>query len=343
MSSPRLFSILRRKPGLIDFITPIRPQTEGVEGYRLFTDTNPGGGFGLTAATGTLTLTGNVTAGDQVTIGTKTYTFTSPLGPADGDVLRGAAATNSLDNLISAINNAPGGAGSGVLWAAATTANGFVSAVAGAGDTMVVTALVAGPSGNLIATTVPVDAGGVISWGGLTLSGSTGSAVLTAPRTGLVDPAVQGNQHVIQPGENVRMIFKPSNFGLPDSGVFWVKLGYVDGGGLDMVSPAPSAVTLVLPPPTGGVQSGFTGTAPLGANLAASLQIDLPRSMENLRIRNLELATPLHVAFDPGGPEIQVPGGQETVAWTGLISTIFVRGAGATAAFTATFSPAFPK
>jgi len=217
MSSPRLFSILRRKPGLIDFITPIRNQTEGVEAYRLFTDTDPGGAFA--------------------------------------------------------------------------------------------------------------------------------TVVTTVPRTGLVDPAVQGPQHVIQPGENVRIIFKPSTFSLPDSGFFWLKLGYVDGGGVNMLVPAPSAATLVLPPFTGPMQQGFTATAPSGVALANSLQIDLPRSMESLRIRNTEAVggTVLWVAFDPGGPEIKVVPQQETVAWLGLVSSIFVRGAAGTAAFTATFSPAFPK
>jgi hypothetical protein len=127
------------------------------------------------AATGSLDATGgNFAAGETVTTGTKTYTFTSPLGSNDGDVLLGATASDSLDNLIAAINLA---AGSGTLYAAATTANGFVSAAAGAGDTMDVTALVAGSGGNVIATTVISTN---VVWGAATLSGGAGDVVVLA-------------------------------------------------------------------------------------------------------------------------------------------------------------------
>lgn len=131
-------------------------------------------------ATGTLTLTGNVSNGDQITTGTKTYTFQTVLTNVDGNVLIGATASDSLDNLIAAITL---GAGSGTLYAAATTANTFVTAAAGVGDTMVATALTAGTAGNTIATTDPVDGGGVISWGAATLTGGAGDvSILTAPQ-----------------------------------------------------------------------------------------------------------------------------------------------------------------
>ncbi len=129
------------------------------------------------AATGTLTLTGNVSNGDQVTTGTKTYTFQTVLTNVDGNVLIGGSASDSIDNLIAAITL---GAGSGTLYAAATTANGFLTTVAGAGDTMVATALVAGTAGNTIATTDPVDSGGVMSWGAVTLTGGAGDTVILA-------------------------------------------------------------------------------------------------------------------------------------------------------------------
>lgn len=125
-------------------------------------------------ATGTLTATGNFSNGDTVTTGTKTYTFQTVLTNVDGNVLIGATASDSLDNLIAAINL---GAGAGTVYAAATTANGFVSAAAGAGDTMDVTALLGGTQGNLIATT---ETSGTASWGGATLSGGAGDvAILT--------------------------------------------------------------------------------------------------------------------------------------------------------------------
>lgn len=124
------------------------------------------------AATGTLTATGNFADGDTVTTGTKTYTFQTVLTNVNGNVLIGASASDSLDNLIAAINL---GAGSGSLYAAATTANGFVSAAAGAGDTMDVTALVGGTVGNGYATT---ETSANASWGGATLSGGAGDAAI---------------------------------------------------------------------------------------------------------------------------------------------------------------------
>ena len=124
------------------------------------------------AATGTLTATGNFANNDTVTTGTKTYTFQTVLTNVDGNVLIGASASDSLDNLIAAINL---GAGAGTLYATATTANGFVSAAAGAGDTLVATALLTGTIGNTYATS---DTSANASWGAGTLTGGTGDLVI---------------------------------------------------------------------------------------------------------------------------------------------------------------------
>lgn len=215
MSTPRLFSVLRRKVGLIDLITPIRPQAEGVAQYRLKTDTSPTGAFATT--------------------------------------------------------------------------------------------------------------------------------VMTVPNTGKVDPAVQGAQHVIQPGENVRMIFKPSNFSLSDTDALWLKLVYVDASNAEMTSPAPSAATLVLPPVSNGTMFGFTATAPNQATMANSVQIDLPRTMSNFRITNNETTNPLFLAFDPGGPEVKVPFGKDVSSLNGMASTIFARATGGTAEFSVSFTLSTPR
>lgn len=122
------------------------------------------------AATGTLTLTANAGNTETVTTGTKTYTFQTTLTNVDGNVLIGATASDTIDNLIAAITL---GAGAGTLYAALTTANGFVTAAAGAGDTMDATALVAGTVGNTYATTETLANG---SWGAATLVGGTGDA-----------------------------------------------------------------------------------------------------------------------------------------------------------------------
>jgi len=117
------------------------------------------------AATGVLTLTGNAVAAQTVTIGSVTYTFRASVSTTANEVLVGATASDSLDNLIAAIN---AGAGSGTLYGSATVAHPQVSAAAGTGDTMNVTADTAGAAGNSIATTETMTNG---SFGAATLTG----------------------------------------------------------------------------------------------------------------------------------------------------------------------------
>ncbi len=123
-------------------------------------------------ATETLTLTGQPLDTETVTVGGKTYTFQTVLTDVDGNVLIGAAETDSLDNLIAAINL---GAGSGTVYAAATTEQTEVDAVAGAGETMDVAAVVGGTAGNAIATTHTLSNG---SFGAANLSGGTDAVMV---------------------------------------------------------------------------------------------------------------------------------------------------------------------
>ena len=125
-------------------------------------------------ATGTLTLSDNVADGDTVTTGTKTYTFQTVLTNVDGNVLIGASPLASLANLINAIKLGPG---AGTAYAASTTANGFVTATFGVGNSMTATALVGGSVGNTIVTTAT---GSFSSWGAATLTGGAGDIVILA-------------------------------------------------------------------------------------------------------------------------------------------------------------------
>jgi len=207
--SARQFSILRRKPGLVDFVTPIRPSSEGVAAYRLKMDTTPVGAFS--------------------------------------------------------------------------------------------------------------------------------TAVMTVPPSGFVDPSVAGPQHVIQPGNNVRVVFKPSNYGLSDTAAFWLKLVYINAANGEMSNPAPSAGTLILPPFEGPMQSGFSAVAP-----SSSTRIDLP-TVSNFRIRNTESARDLQVSFQEGGPTVTIPAASESSGFFGTVSSIWVNGSGGTANFSAQFTYAFPR
>jgi hypothetical protein len=76
----------------------------GVEGKTEVVDTT--GAAGEVKATGTITSSGtNVTDSDTVLIDAKTYTFKDTLTPTEGEVLKGASASASLDNLKAAINH----------------------------------------------------------------------------------------------------------------------------------------------------------------------------------------------------------------------------------------------
>jgi hypothetical protein len=119
-------------------------------------------------ATGTLTGT-TIAADDTVTIGATVYTFVAALTDPDVpfEVLVGASDSESLDNLIAAIN---GAAGAGTTYGTGTTAHLSVTAAAGAGDTMVVTAEDFGSNGNSIATTATLTSG---DWAAAALAGGS--------------------------------------------------------------------------------------------------------------------------------------------------------------------------
>ena len=117
-------------------------------------------------ATVTLTSSGQPTAGETVTLGSKTYTFRASTVPAANDVLIGAAATNTLDNLKAAVN---GAAGAGTLYGTGTVANADIIAGQKTATTIVFHVRLAGPEGNsLVSTETAVTA---LAFGSATLLG----------------------------------------------------------------------------------------------------------------------------------------------------------------------------
>ena len=123
-------------------------------------------------AISTLTLTPatNFTDGNSITIGARTYTFKEVLTGAN-QILIGASGSDSLDNLIAAINNA---AGEGTTYGTGTTINAQVTAVAGALDTMDITAKSVGVASNSIATT---ELSGIASWTAGTMAGGVDAII----------------------------------------------------------------------------------------------------------------------------------------------------------------------
>ncbi len=136
------------------------------------------------AATGTLTLAGNAVAGETVTIGQQVYVWAASANTQTPNVVKvGSSASVSIDNLIAAINATAASQGS--LYSFNTIPNLQVTAAAGAGDTMDVTAITAGANGNLIATLETMSQG---SWAHPTLINGAGGAI-EVDATVTIDPS----------------------------------------------------------------------------------------------------------------------------------------------------------
>lgn len=162
---------------------------------------------------------------------------------------------------------------------------------------------------------------------------------------GWIDADLRGAAHVIQGGDHTRVIFKPSNHGLSDTGPLWLQVACTRAGveqtnGTD----GPGAPTILF-----GVNDApnamqtIAGTTATLASLALSQQIDFQRSMENVRIRN-NGTNDMSVAFNPEGPESTIKGnGGEFVGYSGTVSSLFVRTTTGTSAFTVTCTVAVPR
>jgi len=170
--------------------------------------------------------------------------------------------------------------------------------------------------------------------------------IIAAPIYGFFDDSINRNTVDSQPstGKSVRMTFNPATFLIDDTKSFWIQLWHFPAGGPEVQV---SAASLVLPD---GAHHGtglitVQGTAPNAATSAGSLQLDLPGLMQDLRIFNQGGPTNLYVATEAGGAEQEVkpaPATQFTSA-TGTQGSLWVRGGGATVAFSATFTSAFPR
>lgn len=137
------------------------------------------------ASTETLTTSGVISDGETVVIDGKTYTFKTVLTDTDGFVLIGGTEEESLDNLIAAITLSTG---AGSIYAASTTIHPTVTAEAGAGTTMDVTALVPGTAGDSI-TTVETMVNGAFGAGNL--SGGTQSTMTLQFSGGATDYTIE--------------------------------------------------------------------------------------------------------------------------------------------------------
>ena len=116
-------------------------------------------------ATGTLTLTSNAGDTETVTLGSTTYTFQTVLVDSANNVLIGADANETLENLAAAINE---GSGKGTVYGTGTAQNTVAGAEAIGGNQLRATAAAQGTAGNSVASTETLAAG---AWGDTTLDG----------------------------------------------------------------------------------------------------------------------------------------------------------------------------
>lgn len=166
---------------------------------------------------------------------------------------------------------------------------------------------------------------------------------------GFLDPAVDRRKLSTMPGTNhVRAVFDPDTYaaghtidaGLVDAAQFWLVFEPVSGG----VAGTDSKPVLILTPTqyNGTERIAIQGTAPSAVSVAGSQVINLGRRMTGLTLMNNDASHSLFVAFNENGPEIEIPfsSPRHSTFGAGTVTTLAVRGGGATVSFTADFTVA---
>jgi hypothetical protein len=127
-------------------------------------------------ASETLTISGAISDLDQVEVGGQTYTLRTPFVDAANNIDASGSIAQTCENIRRAIN---GDGVAGINYGTGTPTNTSVTATDTA-TTVVATAIAGGTQGNSITCTDPTDAGGVLNWGGATLSGGAGDVMIVA-------------------------------------------------------------------------------------------------------------------------------------------------------------------
>lgn len=133
--------------------------------------------------------------------------------------------------------------------------------------------------------------------------------IVAASPTGFLDAAVPQSVLEMHSGNQVRVVIDLTNaaYSIPSaSAPIWLQFSRYDGSSVTYTSPP----TLLLPYESNRGRGIVTiqGTAPAGATVADSLQIDLPCEMTDIRVQN-EGGNPLFLATTPGGAEIKYTNG----------------------------------
>ncbi len=169
---------------------------------------------------------------------------------------------------------------------------------------------------------------------------------IDSSNVGFLDPAIDSGVVGSQPtsSRQVRVVFDPTTYSIPDNLPFWLQFWTVPFGGAEAQQ---SAGGLILPEGAnhGGGIITIHGSAPSAVDVTGSLQLDLPRLMQDIRIHNEDGAASLFVATDEGGAESELPPDDfpQFTNLQGTHASLWVRGGGGAASFSATFTQAFPR
>ena len=169
----------------------------------------------LVAATGTLTFTANALDTEQVVIGATTYTLQTTLVDAANNVLIGASAEDTLDNLLAAVNQE---AGEGTIYGTGTVQNVSVELTDLPDAQVLATARTPGAAGNTIVSTTTVTGA---SWTAATLAGGADIPANSEFTVSQLPPEVTGIRAVAI----INRAFKT------DSGSSEVQASFVESGG----------------------------------------------------------------------------------------------------------------
>lgn len=129
-----------------------------------------------TAPTTTLTTTGTASDPETFTIGTRIYTLKTALTGAANEVLIGAAATNTLDNIKDAINGTSVSGGPGTTYGIGTVRNKDFTAGTKTASTLVIASTDTNANGAAPSTETMANA----SFTGATFSAGTLGSISTA-------------------------------------------------------------------------------------------------------------------------------------------------------------------
>jgi hypothetical protein len=153
---------------------------------------------------------------------------------------------------------------------------------------------------------------------------------ITSTNVGFVDDNVNRNVIDSQPIDGqVRIVFDPTTYSIPDAVAFWLQFVPVTGG----IEGTPGAMTLVLPANMGNTSLIMIAGTPTGTQ-----QLDLPMIRE-IKFQN---AADITVRTESGGAAFTVPGSATDVnslAFLGQVSTLYVTGG----AFSMAATLAFPR